>query len=129
MKLSKVVTLIIGLVVIAFGILKPGTIFEINLFAFAGMGIFVVPVMFGMYWKKATLPAAFASVITGIIVLISLTSIPAFKPFAFGFHPLLPASVVTALVMVIVSLCTKTPSEAIINKHFSIFKKVNKQEA
>ena len=123
MKLSKITTLIIGLVVIVFGIFKPGTIFEINLFAFAGMGIFVVPVLFGMYWEKATLTGAFSSVILGTITLISLTSIPSLKQFAFGFHPLLPAAVVAAIVMVIISLNTPKPPENIISKHFDIFKK------
>lgn len=123
MKLSKIATLTIGLIVIAFGIFKPGTIFEINLFAFAGMGIFVVPVLFGMYWRKATLAGAFSSVVIGVITLISLTSIPPLKQFAFGFHPLLPSAVVAAIVMVIVSLNTSKPSEKIIAKHFDIFKK------
>lgn len=123
MKLSKLATLTIGLVVIAFGIFKPGTIFEINLFAFAGMGIFVVPVLFGMYWKKATLAGAFSSVIVGTIALICLTSIPSLKEFAFGFHPLLPAAVIGAITMVIVSLNTSKPPEKIISKHFDIFKK------
>lgn len=127
MKLSKVATLTIGLVVIGFGIFKPGTIFEINLFAFAGMGIFVVPVLFGMYWKKATLAGAFSSVIVGTITLISLTSISSLKQFSFGFHPLLPSAVVAAIVMVIVSLNTSKPSDKIISKHFDIFNK--KQEA
>lgn len=49
MKLSKVVTILIGLVVILFGVFQPGSIFEINLFAFSGMAVFVVPILFGMY--------------------------------------------------------------------------------
>ena len=36
MSLSKVVTVIIGIVVICFGVFQPGSIFEINLFAFSG---------------------------------------------------------------------------------------------
>ena len=69
MKLSKVVTVIIGIIVICFGVFQPGSIFEINLFAFSGMAIFVVPILFGIYWKKATAKGAIASVIVGIISL------------------------------------------------------------
>ena len=73
MSLSKVVTVIIGIVVICFGVFQPGSIFEINLFAFSGMAIFVVPILFGIYWKKATAKGAIASVIVGIISLLLFT--------------------------------------------------------
>lgn len=72
MSLSKVVTVIIGIVVICFGVFQPGSIFEINLFAFSGMAIFVVPILFGIYWKKATAKGAVAAVIVGIISCCSL---------------------------------------------------------
>ena len=52
MKLSKVVTVFIGIIVICFGVFQPGSIFEINLFAFSGMAIFVVPILFGIYGRK-----------------------------------------------------------------------------
>lgn len=123
MKLSRWVTLGIGATVVAFGIFKPGTIFEINLFAFSGMGIFVIPVLFGMYWRKSTLTGAISSVVVGIVLLILLTSIPSLKSIALGFHPLLPSAVVAAIVMVIVSLYTKTPSQETIARHFDTFKK------
>lgn len=76
MKLSKVVTVIIGIIVICFGVFQPGSIFEINLFAFSGMAIFVVPILFGIYWKKATAKGAIASVIVGIISLLLFTLNP-----------------------------------------------------
>ncbi len=61
LKLSKYVTCVIGLVVIIFGCLQPGSIFTINTFAFSGMAMFAVPVLFGLYWKKARTPGKVAS--------------------------------------------------------------------
>ena len=90
MSLSKVVTVIIGIVVICFGVFQPGSIFEINLFAFSGMAIFVVPILFGIYWKKATAKGAIASVIVGIISLLLFTLNPSVKALAMGFHALFP---------------------------------------
>ena len=84
MSLSKVVTVIIGIVVICFGVFQPGSIFEINLFAFSGMAIFVVPILFGIYWKKATAKGAIASVIVGIISLLLFTLNPSVKALAMG---------------------------------------------
>ena len=67
MKLSKVVTMLIGIIVICFGVVQPGSIFEINLFAFSEMAIFGVPILFGIYWKKATAQGAIAAVVVGVI--------------------------------------------------------------
>ena len=94
MKLSKVVTVIIGIIVICFGVFQPGSIFEINLFAFSGMAIFVVPILFGIYWKKATAKGAIASVIVGIISLLLFTLNPSVKALAMGFHALFPTTII-----------------------------------
>lgn len=103
MKLSKVVTVIIGIIVICFGVFQPGSIFEINLFAFSGMAIFVVPILFGIYWKKATAKGAIASVIVGIISLLLFTLNPSVKALAMGFHALFPTTIIASIVMIVVS--------------------------
>ena len=124
MKMSKVVTVLIGVVVILFGVFQPGSIFEINLFAFSGMAIFVVPILFGIYWKKATAAGAIASVVVGVISLLSFTWIPSVKALAMGFHALFPTTILSAITMVIVSKFTKTPPKEIISKHFDVYKRV-----
>lgn len=127
MSLSKVVTVLIGILVILFGVFQPGSIFEINLFAFSGMAIFVVPILFGMYWKRATMPGAIAAVVVGVISLLSFTLIPSVKALAMGFHALFPATILASIVMVMVSLATKAPPQAIISRHFDIYAKVNQR--
>lgn len=123
MKLSKVVTILIGAVVILFGVFQPGSIFEINLFAFSGMAIFVVPILFGMYWKKSTAPGAIVSVIVGVITLLLFTLNPDIKALSHGFHALFPAAIMGAAAMIIVSMFTKAPPQSIIERHFKLFKK------
>ena len=120
MSLSKVVTVIIGIVVICFGVFQPGSIFEINLFAFSGMAIFVVPILFGIYWKKATAKGAIAAVVTGVISLLLFTLNPSVKALALGFHALFPTTIISAIVMVIVSKFTKAPSQETIERHFMV---------
>ena len=120
MKLSKVVTVIIGIVVICFGVFQPGSIFEINLFAFSGMAIFVVPILFGIYWKKATAKGAIASVIVGIISLLLFTLNPSVKALAMGFHALFPTTIIASIVMIVVSKFTKTPPQETIDRHFTV---------
>ena len=120
MKLSKVVTVIIGIIVICFGVFQPGSIFEINLFAFSGMAIFVVPILFGLYWKKATAKGAIASVIVGIISLLLFTLNPSVKALAMGFHALFPTTIIASIVMIVVSKFTKTPPQETIDRHFTV---------
>ena len=127
MSLSKVVTVLIGILVILFGVFQPGSIFEINLFAFSGMAIFVVPILFGMYWKRSTMPGAIAAVVVGVISLLSFTLIPSVKALAMGFHALFPATILASIVMVVVSLATKAPPQAVISRHFDIYAKVNQR--
>ena len=118
MSLSKVVTVIIGIVVICFGVFQPGSIFEINLFAFSGMAIFVVPILFGIYWKKATAKGAIAAVIVGIISLLLFTLNPSVKALAMGFHALFPTTIIASIVMIVVSKFTETPPQETIDRHF-----------
>ena len=120
MKLSKVVPVIIGIIVICFGVFQPGSIFEINLFAFSGMAIFVVPILFGIYWKKATAKGAIASVIVGIISLLLFTLNPSVKALAMGFHALFPTTIIASIVMIVVSKFTKTPPQETIDRHFTV---------
>ena len=120
MSLSKVVTVIIGIVVICFGVFQPGCFFEINLFAFSGMAIFVVPILFGIYWKKATAKGAIASVIVGIISLLLFTLNPSVKALAMGFHALFPTTIIASIVMIVVSKFTETPPQETIDRHFTV---------
>ena len=120
MKLSKVVTILIGIIVICFGVFQPGSIFEINLFAFSEMAIFVVPILFGIYWKKATAQGAIAAVVVGVISLLLFTLNPTIKAFAFGFHALFPTTIISSIVMVVVSKFTKTPPQETIERHFAV---------
>ena len=120
MKLSKVVTILIGIIVICFGVFQPGSIFEINLFAFSEMAIFVAPILFGIYWKKATAQGAIAAVVVGVISLLLFTLNPTIKAFAFGFHALFPTTIISSIVMVVVSKFTKTPPQETIERHFAV---------
>lgn len=121
MKMSKVVTVIIGIVVIIFGVTRPGTIFQIILFAFGGMGAFVIPVLSGLYWKRSTSAGAISSVVVTVVLMIAITFF--FKDLAFGFHPLIISSVVGALTMYIVSMMTQAPTDETIERHFNYMPK------
>lgn len=117
-RLSRYVTIIIGIVAIVFGISRPGTIFKLVLFAFGGLGIWAAPILMGMYWKRATKQGAIASVVVGVAVYIAITM--HFKSWALGFNPLLVSWCIAMLVHYVVSLATSPNSESTIRRHFEL---------
>ncbi|HOO64118.1 MAG TPA: sodium:solute symporter family protein, partial [Synergistaceae bacterium] len=115
-KLSRVVTVIIGIVAILFGISRPATIFKLILFAFGGLGIWVAPVILGMYWKGATKMGAMLSVILGEILFVLITL--KYHSWALGFNPLIVSWTITMILMVVISKITPAPSQAVLKRHF-----------
>ena len=116
LKMSRVVTVVLGIIAIGIGILKPGSIFTIILFAFGGLGIWAAPIICGMYWKRTTTTGVFASVIIGeAFYFLLLTE---FKSLSMGFNPLIVAWLVTMMILIGVSLFTKPVSAETIRRHF-----------
>lgn len=116
LDLSRWVTVGIGALGIAFGIMRPGGIFQLILFAFGGLAMWVTPLLFGMYWRKATLAGAFASILSSTAVYVAFKL--KYIPTTFGFDPVIPSWLFGVAIMVVVSLMSRPVSEACIKKHF-----------
>lgn len=116
LRLSRYVTVGLGVLAICIGIYKPSSIFQLVLFSFGGLGIWAAPILAGLYWKRASKAGAFASVIIGETIYILLVTM--FKNLTFGFNPLIVAWVIAMVSLVIVSLMTKPASEKTIKRHF-----------
>ena len=117
LRLSRWVTVIVGCIAIFFGISRPAAIFDIILFSYGGLGIWATPMLWGIYWKGATKLGAYAGVLVGEAVYLYITL--AAKQFAVGFHPLIPAWIVSMAAMWIVSLVTPKLSKETIARHFA----------
>lgn len=111
---SRITLVVITVVAMIIAWNSNSTIFSITSFAWAGFGAAFGPLMlFSLFWKRTTYPAAIAGMLSGgaMVFLWKLL----IKPLGgmFGIYELLPAFVVSCLVIVIVSLCTKAPEKAI----------------
>lgn len=115
-RMSRIVTIVLGILAILIGVYHPASIFTLVLFAFGGLGIWVAPILLGMYWKRATKMGAFVSVIFGEVLYVAM--VMHFKSWAFGFNPLIVAWAVTMVLMVVVSLMTSPASAATLKRHF-----------
>ncbi|HPZ00931.1 MAG TPA: sodium:proline symporter, partial [Clostridiales bacterium] len=90
------------------------SVFGIVSFAWAGFGAGFGPVMIcSLFWKRTTLPGAIAGMITGGAMVFIWKYL--IKPIGgvFGVYELLPAFLAGLLVIIVVSLLTKKPSEEI----------------
>ncbi|HHW45313.1 MAG TPA: sodium/proline symporter [Clostridiales bacterium] len=101
------------------------TIFSIVSYAWAGLGAAFGPLMlFSLFWKRTTLPAAIAGMVSGgamVIIWDQLRNVWGDKVNILNLYELLPAFVISCIVIFIVSLLTKEPSDEI-QKEFETMK-------
>lgn len=77
-------------------------------------------VVAGLYWRRATAPAAVASMLISEVLFISLDQ--GWLPIPLGgWHPAIPAGIVGVLVLVIGSLLTRAPEAKHVQQHFAVF--------
>lgn len=90
------------------------TIFGITSFAWAGFGAAFGPlVLFSLFWKRTTYPAAIAGMLAGGAMVFFWKLVINPLGGVWKIYCLLPAFIFSSLVIVIVSLLTKKPDEAI----------------
>ncbi|HIX58276.1 MAG TPA: sodium/proline symporter PutP [Candidatus Blautia gallistercoris] len=114
MNLSRIVLLLIALAGMVIAWDENSVIFNIVSFAWAGFGATFGPIMlFSLFWKRTTRTGAIAGMITGGVMVFVWNLL--LKPMGgiFGIYELFPAFVLSCIVIVVVSLATKAPSDQI----------------
>jgi sodium/proline symporter len=90
------------------------SIFRVVSYAWAGLGAAFGPlVLFSLFWKRTTLPAAIAGMVSGGIMVVFWKNVIAGIGGVFAVYELLPAFVFSCVVIVIVSLASEKPSPEI----------------
>lgn len=96
-----------------------------NNFTVAGLAMgFVMPLLFGLYWKKATGAGAFWSTLGGVAMFVVGYYFTTFRPdvwktYCFNVQPCVPAILVSMIIMVIVSPRTKKVPLGVLKVWFS----------
>lgn len=114
MWVSRIAMAAITIVAMVIAWDSDSTIFGITSFAWAGFGATFGPLMlFSLFWKRTTYAGAIAGMLSGGIMVFVWKLL--LKPLGgvFGIYELLPAFIISSLVILIVSLCTKQPSKEI----------------
>ena len=120
-KKSLTIARITIFVVSAIGVIiakdPKSNVFGIVSFAWAGMGAAFAGVMLcALFWKRTTLAGALAGMITGGVMAFVWKY--AVRPLGgvLDIYELLPAFILSCLVIVVVSLLTKAPSQEIVDE-------------
>ncbi|NLM09400.1 MAG: sodium/proline symporter PutP [Clostridiaceae bacterium] len=117
MIVSRITLLLIAIVGIIIALDEGSVIFKIVSFAWAGFGATFGPIiLFSLFWKRTTQSGAIAGMISGGSMVFIWNYL--IKPLGgvFDIYELLPAFVISCVVIVVVSLLSEKPSQEIIDE-------------
>jgi sodium/proline symporter len=122
MWIARITLLIVTAFGVAVALSDNDSIFRIVSYAWAGLGACFGPlVLFSLFWKRTTLPGAVAGMLTGGILVVVWKEGISKIGGVFAVYELLPAFILSALVIFTVSLATAKPSTEI-EKEFELSK-------
>jgi sodium/proline symporter len=114
MWLARITMFIITLFGIGVALSGNESIFRIVSYAWAGFGAAFGPlILFSLFWKRTTFAGAVAGMLTGGIMVIVWKEGISKLGGIFAVYELLPAFILSSLVIFVVSQITPTPSAAI----------------
>ena len=117
-RVNTVVVIIVVAITVGFAIQPPALIGVINNFAIAGGACaFFMPVLFGVWWKRANKYGCIAFMVVGIGYYLAATAVPS---LALGLLPLIPSLVLACVAMVVVSLATPAPDSETLDVWFGV---------
>ena len=129
LMVSRITTIVIALIGVVIAMDENSSVFGLVENAWAGFGGAFGPlVLFSLFWKRTNLKGAVAGMLSGGIIALIWPFTLAKLGGVFEIYCLLPAFVISSVLIVIVSLCTEEPSE-VMKKEFEQAKKLSKEEA
>lgn len=127
-RLSMVVSLIIGFIVLLIALKPPPALELIVIFAISGLGAtFFVPLIGGLYWSRGNGYGAAVSMVSGLVwYIVGEQWLPV---LGFGFQPVVTAILVAAVTYVVVSLITPPPTRETLIKFWGTYREIQNLEA
>ncbi len=114
MIVSRITLLLIAIIAAVIALDENSIIFRIVSFAWAGFGATFGPLMlFSLFWKRTTKEGAVAGMVSGAAMVFIWKLCISKLGGAFAIYELLPAFIISAIVIVVVSLLTPAPSKEI----------------
>ena len=124
MRVSRITLLVITVIAVLIALDENSVIFTIVSFAWAGFGATFGPLMlFSLFWKRTNRAGAIAGMLTGGIAVFVWKLLVRPLGGVWNIYELLPAFIVSCVVIIIVSLVTAPPSAEIESEFESVVKK------
>lgn len=115
MIIARVSVILIAIIAVFFARDPGSSVFRIVSFAWAGFGAAFGPViLFGLFWKRTTKWGALAGMIAGGGMVFLWKFVIAKLGGVFAIYELLPAFILACIAIVVVSVLTKKPDDAIL---------------
>ena len=115
--IARLSVIAISIIAVFLALDPDSSVFKIVSFAWAGFGAAFGPIMlFSLFWKRTTKWGALAGMISGGAMVFIWKFLIAKIGGIFEIYELLPAFVISAIFIVVVSLLTKAPEEEIVNE-------------
>ncbi|WP_145523776.1 sodium:solute symporter [Virgibacillus sp. SK37] len=102
--LSRVTTLVIGIVAIVIALRIQELLVAIDVAYALLAGSIFIPIVFGLFWKRATAKAAFYSIVISAVVVLAGLAIEGLS----SSNPILYGIAVNIIVMIVVSMMDRT---------------------
>lgn len=116
MIVSRITLMLVSLFGIIIALDEDSVIFKVVSFAWAGFGATFGPIiLFSLFWKRTTRAGAIAGMITGGSIVFIWNMLISRLGGVFAIYELFPAFVLSCIVIVIVSLLTQNPEQAILD--------------
>ena len=119
--ISRITTIIVAIIGMVIASDQKSKIFKLVSYAWSGFGAAFGPlILFALFWKRTTLAGALSGMLTGGIVSMAWSVCSNEIGGIFKVYSLLPAFALSCIVIVVVSLLTKKPSDEIIAEFESV---------
>ena len=125
LMISRLTTIVIALIGIFIAMDENSSVFGLVENAWAGFGGAFGPLtLFALFWKRTNLKGAIAGMLSGGIIALVWPVTLGKLGGIFGIYCLLPAFIISSILIIVVSLCTEEPSDVMV-KEFEEAKSLN----
>ena len=125
MVADRVTLLLIAVVAVIIARNPDSSVFNIVSFAWAGFGaVFGPVVLFALFWKRTNWQGALAGMVSGGVMVFVWKYLVRPNVSFLNFYELLPAFLISCVMIILVSLATKAPSKEIADEFELVRKKM-----
>ena len=115
--IARIGVICVAVIAVFFARDPNSSIFRVVSFAWAGFGATFGPIMlFSLFWKRCNAAGAVAGMITGGVSIFLWKYLVRPLGGVWDIYELLPAFLLACVAIVVVSLCTKAPEQAILDE-------------